>query len=875
MRWSRKERERRDAEMNEEFRFHLEQRAADLERGGLSPEEARRRARVEFGSINQHQESARDIWFSRVLRDVVADARFGMRVLLRAPAFSITAVLTLALGIGVTAAVFSLVYGVLYRPLPFPNAERIAMVYVHFSPQNNPRGTMSLADFADWRAQNTSFEKVAAYTTTRFIVGGEGASEQVAGASVTADFFAVLGTKPLLGRTFLPGEDSAAAAKSVVLSESLWRRRFAADREVVGRVIQVDGESATILGVVAGSRGVPSGNVELWQNQKVAPTRRGPFLYRGIGLLRPGVSIQTAQAETNAIAGRVQHAFPHSYTNLSMPIEPLRNALTYNVRPALLVIFASVVVVLLIAAVNIANLLLARASAREHEMAVRISLGASRTRLVRQLLTESVLLALLGAAAGVVLAYWSIQTFKAANIAGIPLTYQVTLDRDVLAFTFLLSLATGVLFGLVPALQTARPDVSDPLKAGQRTSSATRSTEFRRAALVVTEVALSLMLLVGAGLLFRSLLRLQQVDAGFTAPAHDVLTMEVSPSPISGQAPASPQAMQLRLAQFYRAVLERVRQLPEVASVAVSDSLPPDLEGEDDTFMIEGEPWNDRDYPSTTAAKVSPDYFRALGVPLLRGRVFTPADTEKSAPVALISESLARRYFHGGDPIGRRMRQSGPGGEPVMEIVGVVGDVKYWGLNADNDAAYYQVYTQNSAPSMYLVIHSANAAALPREVEQAIHELDKGAAVRAALTLDEVVDQSLAQPRFRATLLVGFAALALLLAAIGIYGVIAYSVSQRTRDLGIRLALGAPRSAILALVVRHGALLTAAGLLLGFAGSVLAARLVASFLFGVPPYDPVTLAGGSLLLALVALSATCIPALRATRIDPVEALRTE
>src|SRR3954471_7777725 len=548
MLWRRKQRDRIDADIDAEFRFHLEQRAADLERTGLSPEAAQRQAKLEFGSVNQHKEAARGVWFSRALSDFVADTRFAFRLLLKSPAFTITAVLTLALGIGATTAIFSLVYGVLYRPLPFPDADRIAMIYLHFSPQNNPRGGLSLADFVDVRNQTHSFEKVAAFTRLELNLGGGGYTEPVGGAAVTADFFSVLGTPTVLGRTFRAGEDSGSSPRLIVISEALWRRRFQSDPSVIGRVVELNAESATIVGVVRAPAGIPAGNVEIWQNQRLDPKRRGPFFYRAIGVLRPGVSFSAAQAELNALGSRIEHANPTGYSGLTIPIEPLRDALTYRVRAALLVIFGSVIAVLLIAAVNIANLLLARASARHHEMAVRASLGATRERLLRQMLTESVLLSLVGATAGTLLAYWAIQTFKAANVAGIPLTDQVTLNAPVLAFTLVVSLLTGVLFGLVPAFQSARPDATDPLRLGTRGSGATRATQLRRSALVVSEVALSFILLVAAGLLFRSLLRLQHVDAGFSTPSENVLTMQISPKP---QRPGDPNADQRRFSQFY------------------------------------------------------------------------------------------------------------------------------------------------------------------------------------------------------------------------------------------------------------------------------------------------------------------------------------
>lgn len=862
-----------DTEIEDEFRFHIEQRAADLEKAGLSPQEACRRAQLEFGSHDRYKEAGRAAWSSRALRDLIADSRFALRTLAKSQAFTATAILTLALGVGATTAVFSLVYGVLYRPLPFPHADRIAMVYMHFSPQNNPRGTMSLADFADWRSSNRSFEKVAASTLARFDLTGGGSPEQVAGASVTADFFAVLGTGPLRGRTFAPGDDSPSAEPLIVISESLWRRRFGAAEDVIGRVIEVGGESATIIGVVPPSAGVPSGNVELWHNQRVNPTRRGPFFFRGIGLLKPGVSFESAQAETNTIGSTIERLNSHVYSRLNLPIENLRSALTFRVRSALLAIFASVSAVMLITIVNLANLLLARSSARTHEIAVRVSLGASRERLIRQMLTESTILSLVGGSAGALFAYWAIHAFKTADITGIPLTYQVGINPVVLGFTLLISVAAGIIFGSIPALQAVGRAPAGSLNVKGTSSKGKQRT---RAVLVMAEVALSFLLLICAGLFFRSLARMQQVDAGFTFPADNILTMQVSPKPIQ-RGSMTPEQDQRRVVRFYASVLSRLQQLPQVRSVAVSDSLPPNHSDEDDTFVIAGQPWNDRDYPSTTTPKVSPDYFSALGVPLLRGRFFEARDTETSAPVTIISESLAKRYFANTDPIGQRLKQSGPGADsPYMQIVGVVGDVKYWGLNSNNDAAYYQVFTQNSGPGLFVVVRSdRDAHLIQRDVESAIRDVDREAVVRNVRTLQEVVDDSMSQPRFRTALLLAFAGLALALSAVGIYGVIAFSVSQRTRELGVRLALGAPRANVFGLILKYGAALTAGGLLIGVVGSLAATRMLTTFLFEIRPSDPLTLVAAASIVSIIALAATFIPALRAVHIQPVEALREE
>jgi putative ABC transport system permease protein len=858
-----------DKRMNEEFAFHIEQRAKDLEQTGLSRDAALRQARLEFGGTDKYKEKARGVWFVRGWHDFLADVRFGLRVLAKSPAFTLAAVLTLALAIGVNSAVFSAVYGILYRPLPFRNADRVAMIYLHFSPQNNPRGTLSLADFLDIRDSSKSFEKVAAATSGRADLRGGEEPEQVASASVTADFFSVLGLEPLRGRTFRAGEDTGSAPNLVVISESLWERRFHRDESVIGRVIEVNGRPATIIGVVTSSYGVPRGNPELWENVHVAPTRRGPFFYRGIGRLREGVSFEQAQAEMTTLADNLNHGTPRFYRDLQIPIEPLRNALTFAVRPALLMMFGAVLIVMLIAIVNIANLLLSRASVRQPEIAIRTSLGAGRARLVQQMLTESVLLALFGASVGLVLAYWAIHVFKTADL-GIPLMYTVQLDWRVVAFTMLLSLMTAIAFGLVPALQASRPQAT-ALRAAMGSGG---QRHLGHSFLVIGELALCLVLLVGAGLLLRSFMRLQQVETGATAPETSVLTMQVSPKPIATKDPNAAAAASIA---FYRSVVDRLQTMPQLRTVAVSDSVPPQFSAEDDSFNIAGIPWSAKDFPSTSLPRVSAGYFKALGIPVLRGRAFDERDVENSPPVVIISKALAKRYFGDQDPLGHRLKQSGPENDaPFMEIVGVVDDVKYWGLNGNSDMAYYMPYTQNAAPVMHVIVRTDGPAArVAQDVQAAIREVDAEAVVRRVLTLEDLVNESTAQPRFRTTLLGSFAALALLLAAIGTYGVIAYNVTQRTREFGIRLALGSPRSKVLTLVMSHGFRLTAFGLVIGLVASVAVSRVLTAFLFGVAPHDPFATAGAALLLIAVAGFATLLPAIRAVRIDPLQAIRYE
>jgi putative ABC transport system permease protein len=864
-----------DDEMSEELQFHLSSRAEQLQQSGLSAEEALRVARLEFGSMEKYREQggrARDFQALHVLH---ADIRYGVRMMRKSPGFTAAAVLTLALGIGANSAMFGIVYGLLFRPLPYPDANGIAMVHMNFSPQNAARGTLSVADFVDWKDGNTVFERVAAYGESRFALTGENQAEEVTGASVTADFFAILGVNPILGRTFETGDDSPSEPNLVVIKASLWQRRYQGSPAAIGRVIEVNGNPATIIGVVKNGSEFPRGQTELWQNLHLKVTRRGPFCFRGIGRLRPGVTLRLAQAETNLIGRNIERANPGAYANLNMPVESLRSFLVGDIRTPLLMMFAAVLAVLLIATLNIANLLLARATTREREMAIRLSLGAARRRLVQQLLTESVLLSLTGAAAGLSLAFTGIRMFRTFNPAGFPLAFQVQLDWSVLLFTLGISVTAGVVFGLVPARQSSGVDLHGPLKESGRSGSRGAGQHRTRAALVITEIALSLVLLVAAGLLVHSFVLLQRVDVGTSAPPSNVLTMIITPKTL--RKAGIQFAYDNGIIRFYQRLIENISRLPGVQYAAISDSLPPDQEGEDDTFSIAGQSWSDQAFPSTSLPKVSPDYFRILGVPLLRGRFFTENDTANSPPVTIISEALARRYFPNIDPIGQKIRASAPTNtDPYMDVVGVVGDLKYWGLQSEFKPAYYQPYTQNFNTTIFLLVRSSKpAAGLATTIEREVHSMDKDAVVRRVLTMEDLLDESVAKPRFNTLLLTGFGVLALMLAGVGIYGVIAYSVTLRTQEIGIRIALGAQRSDVLKMVMLNGALLTAVGIGIGLLGSLVAAHAISGFLFETRPDDPLALTAGCALLSVVALAATFVPALSATRIDPQVALRHE
>jgi predicted permease len=858
----------REDDLERELRSHLELEAAEQGRDGLSEEEAGFAARRAFGNTALVKEEVRQMWGWTSFEPLGQDLRYSLRTLRKSPGFALIAVLTLALGIGANSAMFSVIYGVLLRPLPYFEADRLALVHVRFSPQNTEYGTMSIADYLDWKARNHAFEDPAIYSHWgwRFDLTGAGEPIELNGCAVTGNFFSVLRSRPMLGRVFDNRESAATATPAVVLSEGLWRGRFAANPAVIGKAVNLNGVETVIAGVMPASFRFPAG-VELWTNIRLRPpTRRGPFPFIGIGRLMPGVTLEQAQAETNAIGREIERANPANYHGMTMPVLPLRRALAGKVEPALLVMFGAVFLVLLIATANVASLMLVRSNAREREMAVRLSLGAVRGRLVRQLLTESALLGAAGGLAGLALAWGGIWALRVWNPGNLPRMEDVQLDFRVLGFTFFLSLATGIVFGLAPAFRSSRADLSGTLKQGGRSGTASAQKRRSHGALVIAEVALSFTLLIGGGLLLRSFVQLQRADAGFEAAPEHILTMAIAPSQTDDHG-------------RYERMLEPVRRLPGVASVALSDSLPPDQRNDYDTFQIEGEPWTESGFPAVTEVIVSPDYFQTLKIPLLKGRYFSQADTANTAGAIIISDSLARRYFPSRNPIGEHIAPSGPDNHNSwLPIIGVVGDVKYTGLDSASEPAFYRLYTEFPAGDtarLNLLVRSRIATALPREIEQEIRAIDRNATLSDIGTLETARWESVAQPRFRTALISGFAAIALLLSAIGIYGVVAYSVAQRTNEIGIRMALGAQRSAVLKQIIGNGAILGLAGAAIGFAGAFPLTRVLSNLLFGVSTNDPVTFISVTLLLVAVAVVASLIPALRGTRIDPIVALRYE
>jgi len=863
-------RRRVEQDLDDELGAYMDQLVERKRTTGMSLADAKREAALECGGLEQLKEDVREVRSGHMFDELLRDLQYGMRTLRRTPSFTLAAILALALGIGANTAMFSVAYGILFRPLPGTATDRVAVVYLNYSPRDFVYGTMCMRDYLTWKENNHVFEEPALFEGRRFDVGGnEGVPEQVQGAQVTAGYFTTLGANPLIGRTFAAGEDAPGTASRSVISEAIWRRRFASNPDVVGRTILLNGETSTVIGVMPDNFRYLSRNQEIWSNLRLnPPTRYGPWFYRGIARLKPGVTLEQAKTEMNSVAQRLMTGNPY-YKRAAMPVLGLRDALLgTTLKPAILILAGAVGLVLLIAVVNVANLMLARSAAREKEMALRLSLGAGHGRLLRQLLTESVLLAGLGGAAGLVVAWGSIQMIRIWNPGNLPLIDAVRLDGTALAFMIVVSMLAGVLFGIAPALQSARADLNSTLKEGGRSGTASHARTRTRAVLVVAEIALSLMLLIGAGLLLRSFANLQQVSAGFAAPPNRLLTMLISPGNRKYKdAPAG--------LAYYDEALRRAQSVPGVESAAVSDSLPPDQQGDADSFEMEGQTLAPGELnPIISDLTVGPDFFATFKIPLIKGRYFTSHDTKDAAPAAIVSQGFVDRFYPHQDPIGKRIRQSG---SPWMQIVGVVGNVKYLGLTVDTDPAYYMAFAQNYGSRMFLIVRSSsgNAAQLADQLRRDVQAVDAGATLAQIRTMEQSMDRSFSQPRFDTLLLGLFAGIALVLAAVGIYGLVAYSVAQRTNEIGVRMALGASAADVLRMVVGQGATLAAIGIAAGLAGAFALSHLLKSLLFGVGTTDVATFAAAPLGILLVVLLATLLPALRAMRISPVTALRYE
>jgi putative ABC transport system permease protein len=805
------------------------------------------------------------------------DLRYALRTFSNTPGSTSVAILVLALGIGVNAAIFSVTSAALFRTLPYQDSERVVFVWESNVSKNVGLWRLSASDYREFRTQTQTLDQVAAmrFQSSALTVGQN--PERIETAVVSPGIFELLAMKPALGRAFTLDEDQPDKNHVAILSNGLWQRSFGRNPNVLGSKLSLDGGSFTVVGVAPAGFQLPSSQSELWIPYSPEPkdfleASRGIHVLYAIARLKPGISRDRAQSELRLIADRLAQQHPTTNVGFSVDLVPLREQLVGDVRPTLLMLSGAVVAILLIACVNVAHLLFARAGAREKEMAIRTAVGANPTRLIRQLLTESLLLAVTAGLLGLVLAYWSRGILVKLAPAGLT-PGDITMDWRVLAFTLSVSLITGLAFGLMPAISSARSNLNLVLRSGGRGGTGARNRSRTRDLLLVFEVASSAALLMGAGLLIRSLIRLQEVDPGFH-PEH-VLTMQLSLPPANYPG--------LKVGLFYDQLLNRVGELPGVQAAGICRFLP--LTGHDIglNFQIEGQPpLNAIDQPRAFYRTASGGYFTALGIPLIRGRVFDERDNLRTPKVAVINEMAARRYWPNQDPIGKRIL-SGLDENQWSTIIGIVGDVKHIGLGGSTDPETYYHYLQIPPEAMALaegtsalVIRTASdPARMTSSIRQAIRKLDPNLPVFNVETMQDLLYGSVAEPRFR-TLLIGlFAALALVLAALGLYGVVAYSVSQRTTELGVRVALGAQTGDIVRLVVMHAARLAAVGLAIGIAITLAMSPIIGRFLFGVTATDPITLGTASLVLLAATLLATLVPVLRAVKVDPATALRAE
>ncbi|AGY60600.1 ABC transporter permease [Gloeobacter kilaueensis] len=802
------------------------------------------------------------------------DLRYGWRMLIKNPGFTAVAVLTLALGIGANTAIFSVVNAVLLRTLPYPEPEQLVQVFESQLQQGLEKGAVSPPNYLDWRQQNRVFTNIAVYNTDQFSFKSGSQPERLNGAFISADFFKTLGVRPLLGRDLSPEEEKTGHDRVVLLSYRLWQERFGGNPAVLGRVITLQARPYTVIGVLPPGFAFPRDKTEIWVPLAFGEAKmqeRDSHFLNGIARLKPGISLAQASAQMDVVSAALARQYPDSNTNRKALLVPLYEQLVGKIRPALLLLLAAVAAVLLIACANVANLLLSRAVSRQKEIAVRTALGASRARILRQLLTESILLALLGALLGLGFALLGLKMLVATIPRSLPRIDQIALDGPVLVFTLAVAVLSAVLFGLAPALQVSKTDFNEALKDGGRGATSSRERNRVRDLLVVSEVALALMLLVSAALLTQSFLNLQNVKPGFRP--EQVVTATLS-------LPLARYPEERQQITFFDRLIERVQTLPGVESVSVVNTLP--LGGSDSsvTLLVEGQsrPKPGQE-PLSGYLAVGPEYLRTMGIVLLRGRPLSPLDNAQTPKVALINETMARRFWPHSDPIGKRFSTDMPvpKADSWITVVGIVQDTRFLGLNQAIRPEMYLPYRQAAWPYMSLVVRTTNSdpATLAATLRAQVQAIDPDQALGTIKTMERVVADSIEQQRFNVLLLVSFAVVALILASIGIYSVMAYSVTQRTHEIGVRLALGAPQGKILALVVTQGMLLVLSGILVGLGAAVVLARALSSLLFGVSAFDLPTFAAVSVLILAVALSACYLPARRATRVDPMVALRYE
>ena len=870
---------RLDRDLEDEFRFHYEMAVKDYIQSGMDPEQAQRRATREFGNYVSLKEQGREVFTFVHIETLIQDIRHGLRILTKSPGFAFTAILTLALGIGANAAIFSVVYGVLLRPLPYQNGARLVVLHQTANRANLPNVPFSAQEIFDYRDNTHTLDAVVEHHSMNFLLLGPDSAERVNTAVVSANFFDVLGVKPLLGRTFVPSDEAHNADAVLVLSYEYWKGRHGGDPNIIGKTFQMNNRPHTVIGVLPSIPQYPVAN-DVYMPTSQCPFRssaafianRQSRMMTAFGRLKPGVPLDQAQADLSTIAHQLERNYPQAYPKsygYDMTVAPLREDLARRARTTFLILLGAAGFVLLIACANVANLLLARLLKLERELAVRMALGASKMRLVRQLLTESMLLSLIGGAVGLALAPIALRLLVKFAERFSTRAVEVKIDTPVLLFTLLVSLATGLVFGLWPAFSSSR-NVGDALKQGSGRTTASAGGRRIRGGLVIAQVAVSFFLLIGAGLMIRSFVRLQQVSPGFT-PSR-LLSLRISPN-------FSRYTQPQQFLNLTRNVLLHIGSISGVESCALATNFPFNRSGiangpNNTSFEIEGKPVSRADLAQLVdTISVSSDYFQTLRQPVLQGRAFTDHDDAKSLPVAVINQSMARHRWTTEDPIGKRI--SFDQGKTWLQIMGVVGDAKEYGLDRPARDEIYTPVLQSGFGNNLLVRTAADPMSVASAVRAALREVDSQLAVDRVQTVQALEEESVASPRVTTILLGLFAALALLISASGIAAVIALSVSQRTNELGIRMALGAGRGEILYMVVKQGLGLVLGGIVVGIAGAIAVTRLLESLLYATSPTDVFTYAAMSLLFVTVATVACLIPARQVTAIDPLVALRRE
>ncbi|MGB7728219.1 MAG: ABC transporter permease [Candidatus Acidiferrum sp.] len=867
---------RAETDLDRELRFHLEQLISDNLAAGMTPEEARRDAAIKLGGVERVKQEVRDNRWEIHLDNFVRDVGYALRNLRKDRRFAVIATIVLALGIGASTAIFSVVDAALLRPLPYRDPSRLVWAD-EFMPRFNDWAVPN-PEFSNWKTNNHTFEGMLAYSTgAQSNLTGAGEAERIEASRVTANFLTVLGIQPALGRTFLPEEDEPSGPLAVLLSDSLWHRKFSADPAIVGKSIELDGDAYTVVGVLPASFRFPDKTLapECLYPAQLPPqvdwTSKSLSLTRIIGRLAPGVSINQAHADLATLAAQsnseIPPTFVHMRQGLLVQVIPLQQTIVGDVRSALLVLLLAVLFVLLIACVNVANLQLARTAGRKRELAVRAAIGAGRARILQLLLTEGFTLAAIGGAAGLLLAFIGIRLLRVSLPAAIPQIGAISIDRRVLLFTFFTTCLTAILFGLAPALRASNPNVNDALKDGSRSTSLSLHRGYR-GLLVVVEFTLAFLLLIGSGLLIRSFVRLSSVAPGFDPT--NVLT-------VNTELPGTKYSTDQQRTAFFLEILDRLRALPGVRSAAVSTQLPIIGHWGSSSFLVEGQPEPPRGAaPTVSDSEITPDYFQTMYIPLITGQTFNLSDIASDSNKAIVSASFAQRFLPAGAPLSKRIRLGGPDA-PWSTIIGVVGDVHSQGLDHACDPLVYVPYSGKIHASLADVVLRSNQdpRSLIPAVRAAFAVVDPSQPVFDVATMQQRIDDSIETPRFYMTLLTLFASLALLLATVGIYGVISYFVSQRTHEIGIRMALGAQPADLVRLVLGQGLVMILIGLALGVGGSLALTRYLANLLFDISPTDPFTIISVAALLVTVALAACYAPARRAASVDPLVALRYE